>query len=167
MSEGRIKNVALSTITMRPNRMRQLRPAKVDELAESIRERGLLQPIVVRPWGDRYMLVCGVHRRQAVEQLGHETIPAIVLDGLDADAALLAGIDENLVRADLSPAERSLHLAERKRLFEEVHPQTTRGGDRKSAAAKSNRHSDDLIRRFYQGRSREDGQIRAHRSTRD
>jgi ParB-like chromosome segregation protein Spo0J len=58
MSEGRIKNVALSTITVPPKRMRRLRPDKVDELAESIRQHGLTEPIIIRPMGGCHMLVC-------------------------------------------------------------------------------------------------------------
>jgi N6-adenosine-specific RNA methylase IME4/ParB-like chromosome segregation protein Spo0J len=127
MIEGCTKDIALNCITVRPYRMRRLRPEKVDELAESIRAGGLLQPIVVRPWRDRYELVFGEHRRKAVEQLGHERIRAVVCDGLDADAALLAEIDENLIRAELSAAERALHLAERKRLYERLYPETKRG----------------------------------------
>ena len=129
--------IALSAITSAPNRMRQLRPDKVAELAESIAAQGLLQPVIVRPCGKRYLLVAGRHRLEAVKQIGHDEVTAIILDGLNADAALLAEIDENLVRADLSPAERALHLAERKRLYEKLHPQTKHGGDRKSGRSSS------------------------------
>jgi N6-adenosine-specific RNA methylase IME4 len=120
--------------------MRRLRPEKVDEFAESIRARGgLLQPIIVRPGRrDRYTLVAGRHRYEAAKQIGSATIAAIVCDGLDADAALLAEIDENLIRAELSAAERALHLAERKRLYEKVHPQTKHGGDRRSKSSSRN-----------------------------
>jgi ParB/RepB/Spo0J family partition protein len=134
MSGAPTRTVALSMITVPPNRMRRLRPEKVDELAESIRQSGLLQPVVVRPWRDRYMLVAGAHRCEAEKQLGHDAIRAIVHDGLDADAALLAEIDENLVRADLSAAERALHLAERKRLYEKLHPETKRGASGRGRA---------------------------------
>jgi N6-adenosine-specific RNA methylase IME4 len=138
MTDRRGRNIALSAITVPPNRMRQLRPEKIGELAESIQARGgLLQPIIVRPWRQRYMLVAGWHRFEAVKRLGDDTIAAIVCDGLDADAALLAEIDENLTRADLSPAERALHLAERKRLYGKLYPDAPKhGGDRKSARFK-------------------------------
>jgi hypothetical protein len=52
---------------------------------------------------------------------------ATVLEGLDADHALLAEIDENLVRADLSPAESALHTAKRKEIYERIHPETKAG----------------------------------------
>jgi N6-adenosine-specific RNA methylase IME4 len=138
MSEGHTKDIALNCITVPRDRMRRLRPEKVDELAESIYARGLLQPIVVRHRQGRYELVLGEHRRKAVEQLGHERIRAVVCDSLDADAALLAEIDENLIRAELSAAERALHLAERKRLYEKAYPQFKHGGDRKSESSSQN-----------------------------
>jgi ParB/RepB/Spo0J family partition protein len=135
MTDRRGTNVALSAIMVPPNRMRRLRPEKVAELAESMQARGLLQPIILRPWRHRYMLVAGLHRYEATKRVGSETIAAIVCDGLDdADAALLAEIDENLIRADLSPAERALHLAERKRLYEKVHPETKHGSTGKGRA---------------------------------
>jgi N6-adenosine-specific RNA methylase IME4/ParB-like chromosome segregation protein Spo0J len=95
-----------------------------------------LQPIVVRPSGARYTLVAGAHRLKAKKQLGHTNIAAVILDGLDADAALLAEIDENLMRADLSPAERALHVGRRKELYEKLHPETKHGGDRKSDSSR-------------------------------
>src|SRR5271170_3937078 len=47
---------------------------------------------------------------------------------MDADQAELAEIDENLVRADLTPAERAMHIGKRKDLYEKVHPETKKGG---------------------------------------
>jgi N6-adenosine-specific RNA methylase IME4 len=128
----RVADLALNDITIPADRMRRLRPEVVAELAESIAARGLLHAIIVRHWHTRFLLVAGHHRVEAVQTLGHDKIRAVILDGLDADAALLAEIDENLIRADLSPAERALHLAERKRLYLKQHPQTAsvrvRGG---------------------------------------
>ena len=82
---------------------------------------------------------------EAVRQCGHDHIRAVILDGLDADAAHLAEIDENLIRADLSPAERAMHVARRKELYEKLHPETKHGGDRKSDG-KSTRQNGDLKR---------------------
>jgi ParB family chromosome partitioning protein len=144
MSAGRTKDIALRSIAVPPNRMRRLRSEKVDELAESIRACGLLlQPVVVRRWRGRYMLVVGAHRYEAHKQLGKAHIRAIVVDGLDADAALLAEIDENLIRAELSAAERALHLAERKRLYEKLHPETKHGSTGKGRA-KSRQNGDSI-----------------------
>jgi N6-adenosine-specific RNA methylase IME4/ParB-like chromosome segregation protein Spo0J len=128
MSDTPVTTIAVHSIVVPPERMRKLRDDVVDSLTESIAERGLLQPIIVRPRGaTNYWLVAGRHRLEAVRKCGHSHIHAIVRDGLNADAALLVEIDENLARADLSPAERALHLAERKRLYEKLHPETKRG----------------------------------------
>src|SRR5215472_8523298 len=127
-----VRMVRLDDIEVAPDRTRALRPKKVDEIAESIGARGQLQPIVVRPrrpqkGGGRFRLVAGRHRVEAVRKLGHERIAATILDGLDADAALLAEIDENLIRADLTPAERAAHVGRRKELYEKLHPETKHG----------------------------------------
>jgi ParB/RepB/Spo0J family partition protein len=107
--------------------MRMLRPEVVDALAESITTQGLQQSILVRPRdGGGYWLVAGRHRFEACRQLKHPTIRADVRD-LDDMAALLVEIDENLVRADLSPAERALHIGRRKKLYEQLHPETKHG----------------------------------------
>ena len=123
--------IPLRDIDVSPNRMRRLRPEVVDDLAESIRANGLIHPITVcRGEGRRLRLVAGRHRLAAVRKLAIPMIAATTVD--DGDAALLAEIDENLIRADLSPAERTIHLAERKRLYLKQHPETesvrVRGG---------------------------------------
>lgn len=122
--------VGLSGIAIPPDRLRKLRQEVVDELAASIRVQGLLHPILIRPRsrnGIGFMLVAGRHRLAAVKQLKHEAIRAEVREGMEADAAELAEIDENLIRADLSPAERAMHLARRKELYEKQHPETKHG----------------------------------------
>ena len=121
------KMIRLADITVPPDRMRQLRPEKVDEFAESIAARGQLQPIIIRPQNSGYVLVVGSHRLEAVRKLGDEAIECRVLDGMDADQALLAEIDENSVRADLTPSERAAHHAKRKQLYLKLHPETEKG----------------------------------------
>ena len=128
MSDTAITDIRVADIVVPHDRMRRLRPDKVDEIAASIAAQGLLQPIVLRPRGGaNFWLVAGHHRLEAVRQCGHERIHAVVRDGLDADQALLAEIDENLVRAELSPAEWALHVGRRKELFEKLHPETKHG----------------------------------------
>jgi ParB family chromosome partitioning protein len=119
--------VEIGSIIVPPDRMRRLRPEKVDEFAESIGARGLVHAIVVSPIGDGFRLIAGWHRLEAARKLGWNSIPAVVADGLDADAAELIEIDENLIRADLTDAERALHLARRKELYEKAHPETKKG----------------------------------------
>ncbi len=77
------------------------------ELVHSVREIGLLQPIVVRPSGaDRYELVMGERRWRAVQQAGLPTIPAIVRDAQD-DEMLRDALLENLHRSNLNPLEEA------------------------------------------------------------
>ena len=114
-------------------RMRRLREATIVELAESIRESGLLHPIAVTPDGKGFQLVAGAHRLEAFRRLRvHDRISALLLDIHNADSAALAEIDENLIRADLSAAETAAHHAKRKEIYERLHPETKHGGDRKS-----------------------------------
>ena len=83
--------------------------APVDELAESLREHGLLQPIVLRDHpslGDRYEVVAGHRRLAAARSRGWTHIPAM-LRTVTADEAHLLTFVENLQRADLSPREES------------------------------------------------------------
>jgi hypothetical protein len=141
---ARQQTIALDAITVPSKRLRKLRPEVVSELTETLASRGLLHPIVVQPDDRGFLLLAGEHRVVAARQLGWSSIAAVVLDGLDADEALLIQLDENLIRADLSPAERALHLRERKRLYEKLHPGTKHGGDRKS----SSRHQRRLDPRF-------------------
>jgi ParB family chromosome partitioning protein len=77
------------------------------ELAASIREHGVLQPILVRPLGEnRYQLIAGERRWRASREAGHTTIPALV-EEIDDDTALEISIIENLQREDLSPLEEA------------------------------------------------------------
>lgn len=78
----------------------------VRELAESIREKGLLQPILVRPQGDKYEIVFGHRRYLAHKFLGRETIRAEARDISDEECLLLRAT-ENLQREDLSPMEEA------------------------------------------------------------
>jgi ParB family chromosome partitioning protein len=81
--------------------------ASLDELAASIREHGVLQPILVRPLGsNRYQLVAGERRWRASQIAGLDTLPALVED-IDDDTALEIAIIENLQREDLSPLEEA------------------------------------------------------------
>jgi hypothetical protein len=79
-------------------------------------------------------------------------IDAVVIDdGIDAE---LAEIDENLIRADLSPAERKTHIGRRKELYEAKHPETTHGGSRsKNEILKTPAFIDDTAKKTGRGRS--------------
>lgn len=112
---------------------RPVHPIKVEVLAASIADIGLRQPINVRalPSGG-YEVRGGGHRLAAFVRLGKVTIPAFVHDDDDLRAEL-AEIDENLIRNELSPAERAAAVARRKTIYEALHPETAHGGDRRSS----------------------------------
>ena len=79
----------------------------LDELTASIREHGVLQPILVRPTGsNRYQLVAGERRWRATKQAGLDTIPALI-EEIDDDTALEISIIENLQREDISPLDEA------------------------------------------------------------
>ena len=73
-------------------------------LADSIRQHGVLQPVVVRRAGDRYELVVGERRWRATRVAGHTTIPAVIADVDDEDRLALALV-ENVQRSDLNAIE--------------------------------------------------------------
>jgi len=78
----------------------------LDELSQSIREHGVIQPIIVRKVGDKYEIVAGERRYRASLLAGKETIPAIVKDIDDKETAKIALL-ENLQRKDLTPIEEA------------------------------------------------------------
>lgn len=79
---------------------------KLQELAHSIKDQGVLQPIVVRKKGDRYQIIAGERRWQASRIAGVKTIPATVIEANDSKALELALI-ENIQRDDLNPIEEA------------------------------------------------------------
>jgi len=78
--------------------------AELRELADSLRAKGVIQPVLIRPVGDRYQLVAGERRWRAAKLAALEAIPAIVRPLDDRDALELA-LTENLLRDDLGPLE--------------------------------------------------------------
>jgi ParB/RepB/Spo0J family partition protein len=116
-------NIALSDIHVSEDRLRKFDPKLADTLAESMREQGQLQPILLRNRRDGYDLISGRHRLEAAKKLNMR-IRAEVNFNLDDDNMLLAEIDENLIRGELSPAEQAEHLAKRKEIYERKHPET-------------------------------------------
>jgi ParB family chromosome partitioning protein len=113
------KELAVDAIIVRKDR-RPIEWSFVAELKQSIRLNGLLEPIVVTQ--DK-RLVAGNHRLEAVKALGWKQIMChiVTLDDLHAD---LAELDENLLRCELSTADRQLALVRRKELYESLYPDT-------------------------------------------
>lgn len=91
------------------NPRRKFGDTELDDLAQSIREHGLVQPVVVRPAREagRYELVAGERRWRAAQRAGQTEIPVIVRE-VDDRTALELAIVENVQRADLNPVEEAL-----------------------------------------------------------
>ena len=86
---------------------RRFEPEATSGLAASIRSRGVLQPVVVRPRGEGgYELIAGERRWRAAREAGVPTLPAVVRQADDRDTLLL-GLVENVAREDLSPIEEA------------------------------------------------------------
>jgi ParB family transcriptional regulator, chromosome partitioning protein len=106
-----VRNIPLDRITPNPDQPRMTFDVEaLAELAASITEHGVLQPILVRPVADelqRYQLVAGERRWRAARQAGLKEIPALI-EQLDDETAMEIGIIENLQREDLSPLEEAL-----------------------------------------------------------
>lgn len=81
-------------------------PESLQELAASIKEHGVLQPVLVRPVGDYYEIIAGERRYRAAEMAGLQVIPALIKDMKDIEAAEISLV-ENLQREDLSPIEEA------------------------------------------------------------
>jgi ParB family chromosome partitioning protein len=91
------------------NPRRNFLEAELDELAASIRERGIVQPIVVRPArgsADRFEIIAGERRWRAAQRAGLHQVPIVALEASDSEALELA-IIENVQRADLNPLEEA------------------------------------------------------------
>ncbi len=99
--------IEISKITRNPNQPRKnFDETALQELADSIRQNGVLQPILVRKIGGKYQIVAGERRYQASKLAGLKEIPAVVRDIDDKEVFQLALI-ENLQRSDLSPMEEA------------------------------------------------------------
>ena len=105
------REIPIELIRRNPDQpRRRFGEAEIAELADSIREKGVLQPVLVRPAPDapgEYQLVAGERRWRASQQAGLKAIPALVRD-LDDRQVLEIAIIENVQRADLGPIEESL-----------------------------------------------------------
>ena len=103
-----VRIVPLERITPNPEQPRLVMDEKtLNELSASIREHGVLQPVLVRPIGpNSYQLIAGERRWRASQIAGLDTIPALI-EEIDDDTALEIAIIENLQREDLSPLDEA------------------------------------------------------------
>lgn len=103
----RVVELALDEVTPNPRQPRKsFDEDKLTDLAESIREHGVMQPILVTPRDGKYMIIAGERRYRASVRAGLQTIPALVRDMDDRQVLELALI-ENVQRDDLTPVEEA------------------------------------------------------------
>ncbi len=106
-ASGSERQVPVDRVRPNPYQPRsEFEAGSLGELVESIRENGLLQPLVVRPAGDGWELVAGERRWRAIRELGWERAPAVVRE-LEDDQMLVLALVENLQRENLSPLEEA------------------------------------------------------------
>jgi len=104
-----VRHVPVSRIEANPDQPRiTFEQSALDELTASIKEHGILQPVLLRPFGapGRYQLIAGERRWRAAKAAGLDSIPAMI-EEIDDDTALEIAIIENLQREDLSPLEEA------------------------------------------------------------
>jgi ParB family chromosome partitioning protein len=98
---------ALTSLEPNPYQPRSaMDPARLADLAASIRESGVVQPILVRRQGQRYQIIAGERRWRAAQQAGLATVPIVVRDVAD-DRLLELALVENIQRQELSPLEEA------------------------------------------------------------
>ncbi|MBU1997918.1 MAG: ParB/RepB/Spo0J family partition protein [Candidatus Omnitrophota bacterium] len=103
----KIINLKISQIKPNPFQPREnFKPESLEELTQSIKEKGIIQPILARRRGDAYELIAGERRLRAASMLNLDTVPVIIKDVSDEDSLELALI-ENIQRQDLNPIEEA------------------------------------------------------------
>jgi ParB family chromosome partitioning protein len=123
-SRDALKDLPLDLITPGPYQPRSIFDKdRLDELAESIRHQGVIQPVVVRSTGDNeYQLIAGERRWRAAQLAGIESIPAIVRDVPD-EIAIAMALVENIQRENLNPIEEATALKRLVLEFQMTHQQ--------------------------------------------
>lgn len=108
--DGSLRRLPLDRIRPGPFQPRSIfEPQSLQELADSIEEQGIIQPIVVRPSGDSFEILAGERRWRAAQMAGLEDIPVIIRQ-VEDEAALALSLIENIQRENLNPLEEATAL---------------------------------------------------------
>ena len=165
-----IQEIRINDIDPNPNQpRRQFDEEGIQELAESIRSHGVVQPIIVKKSGFRYQIVAGERRWRAAREAGSITIPAMVMN-LTEEKVIEIGLIENLQREDLNPIEEAQgiqQLVDRMDLTQEEAAK--RLGRSRPAVANALRllHLSDRIQRYLSDKRITTGHARALLSIED
>ena len=136
-SKSQVKELPLEDVIRNPNQPRKLFSKKdIDELAASIEEKGVIQPLVVRHiGGGKYELIAGERRYRACKQIQLPKVPVVVKE-IDDDEVLELALIENIQREDLNPIEESLAYRDLLSKFQYTQDELAKrlGKDRSSIA---------------------------------
>jgi ParB/RepB/Spo0J family partition protein len=117
--------IPIEKIEIEPDqRFHKLQPETVERLVESIAINGQITPIVIsrkQAVGGNYRLIAGHHRIEAAKRLGQTEIKASVLPYLNTDMAVLAEVDDNLVRGELTAVEKREHMKKSKEAYDSIN----------------------------------------------
>ena len=98
--------VPVEQISPNPHQPRKtFNEASIEELARSVREHGIVQPLVVTRAGDRYKLIAGERRFRAAQRAGLRSVPVVIKELMQDGDALQIALIENIQREDLNPIE--------------------------------------------------------------
>ena len=104
----KISDIRLSKVNIRKDLKAGTEDVGLEDLAESIKEKGLLNPLIVRRLKDEtYELIAGQRRFLACQKLGWESVPSIIRDISDDTDATILSLIENVHRADLNPLDKA------------------------------------------------------------
>lgn len=133
-----LRNIKISEIAANPDQpRRQFDEEALDDLAASIKEHGILQPIIVTPHGNGYQIVAGERRHRAAKMVGLDRIPALVRT-LSGQHRLELSLIENLQRTDLNVIEAATAYLKLRDQFNLTLEQIGQRVGRKSISAVSN-----------------------------
>lgn len=112
-----IKSIAIEKVFANPDQPRKtFDEHALEELAESIKQHGIIQPIIVTPKGEQYRIVAGERRFRAASLAGLKTVPVIIRNHKELEELELALV-ENVQRVDLSPLEQAVSIVRLREQF--------------------------------------------------
>lgn len=168
-AEGDLRQVAVERIQRGAYQPRSIiREEGLQELADSIRVQGVVQPVILRPCGEdeqgkRYELIAGERRWRASQLAGLDSVPAVIRDVPD-EAAVAMSLIENIQREDLNPLEESTALQRLLDEFGMTHEQAADAVGRSRAAVTNLLRLQDLnsdVKTLVDGRQLQMGHARA------
>ena len=121
--QDRIQKISVDSIKPDPNQPRKhFDQQSLNELSLSIKNYGLLQPLVVTPSGDNFLIIAGERRFRAAKLAGLKSLPALVRSSEELER-LEIGLVENVQRVDLSPLEQAISIAKLNEQFNITYPE--------------------------------------------